>query len=508
MGKYRGRIALLLIVCMAFSVMLAACSGEENSQKDLENLEQLHGKVIGYTVGVSYIDDVNKRYPDSEKKLYNVPTDAIEALKSGRIDAYITDDSSARFTLKETEGLKTLDGFITKDRYGFILNQENTPLCKEVNGVLEKFRQDGTLKKLESKWVDNYETAVLEPVKAPDAPKGVMKIGSVNDWPPFAYYQDGGVVGYDVELVSLIARELGYEPEFTVYNFDSLISAIAADRADIAVGCITYTPERAESVLFTDEVYGGGTVAVVLDHSGGTGGFWEGIKTSFRKTLIQEDRWKLLANGLLVTVELSLLSLVFGTLLGFLYSFPLRSKNKLVRKTASLFSAVLDGLPLLVVLMVLFYIVFAKTQLSALVIGVIGFTLDFANNVAGILNTGIDAVNKGEIEAAESMGYSKFQIFMKITFPQAVNHMFSQYGGAVVSLIKGTSIIGYITVEDLTKAGDIIRSRTYEAFFPLILTALIYLLIARVFIALLSAMAKRLDPKHRKRCVKGVVVHD
>lgn len=86
--------------------------------------------------------------------------------------------------------------------------------------------------------------------------------------------------------------------------------------------------------------------------------------------------------------------------------------------------------------------------------------------------------------------------------------MFGQYENAIVNLIKGTSIVGYITVEDLTKAGDIIRSRTYEAFFPLIVTSVLYYIIAYIFIRLLSKTEIKLDTKRRSRKVKGVNVDD
>jgi polar amino acid transport system substrate-binding protein len=158
--------------------------------------------------------------------------------------------------------------------------------------------------------------------------------------------------------------------------------------------------------------------------------------------------------------------------------------------------------------MVLYYIVFKSVDISAVWVGIIGLTLDFANTTAGLLNTGVLAVDKGQLEAAESMGYTKWQAFCKITMPQAANQMFKQYQGAIVGLIKGTAIVGYITVEDLTKAGDIIRSRTYEAFFPLIATAVIYFFIAYAFVFILKKIGVRLDPKCRKRRIKGVNIND
>ncbi|MEG1846795.1 MAG: amino acid ABC transporter permease, partial [Oscillospiraceae bacterium] len=237
---------------------------------------------------------------------------------------------------------------------------------------------------------------------------------------------------------------------------------------------------------------------------GGSKGFISKISDSFRRTFITENRWKLILDGLLVTIQLSVFSAILGTILGFIVSFPLRSKNKLIRRTSGAISTFLDGMPLVVILMVLYYIIFSKVSISAVWIGIFGFTLDFANTVAGLLNTGVTAVDKGQLEAAEALGYKKWQIFCKITFPQAAKQMFSQYEGAIVGLVKGTAIIGYITVQDLTKASDIIRSRTYEAFFPLIVTAIIYFVIAHIFVSLLKRVDIKLDPKRRKRKIKGV----
>ena len=195
-------------------------------------------------------------------------------------------------------------------------------------------------------------------------------------------------------------------------------------------------------------------------------------------------------------------------MLGFLFSFALRSKNSIVRRISSAVSTFLNGMPILIILMIFYYVIFSKSHLPAEWVGILAFTLDFANVVAGLLNTGIKAVDPGQLEAADSMGYSKWQIFIKITFPQAARQMITQYNGAINSLIKGTSVVGYITVQDLTKAGDLIRSRTYEAFFPLIATAVIYFCFSYLLISLLKAVEKKLEPKNRKRQVKGVTIHD
>ena len=199
---------------------------------------------------------------------------------------------------------------------------------------------------------------------------------------------------------------------------------------------------------------------------------------------------------------------MLGSLLGFGFSFALCSKNKSLSKGAAGVSKILEGIPLVVLLMLLYYVIFKRIDISAVGVGVIGFTIDFANTTAGLLKAGIATVDSGQSEAATAMGYSRWNVFFKIVFPQAVRNVFSQYEDAVVGLIKNTSVIGYIAVEDLTMASDMIRGRTYDAFFPLIATAVLYFLIAHVFVFLLKRVDIRLDPKRRKRAVKGVTIDD
>ena len=474
----------------------------------INSIDELDGKTIGCIAGSAYDKKVAEKYPNSQISAHITYSELIQSLKNGSIDAYITDEPMSGFQVKETSGIKALDGMITEDKYGFILNKDDTELCDEINACIAEFRETGVLESLRQKWVVVADNPKIELPENWDKSKGTLKVCLSLDSVPFAYLAGEDAVGYDVELMYMIAQNLGYDLEITSYDFTALISGIVSKRENIAIGCITYTDERAESVLFTNSTYDSGTVAIVLDENAKNGSFIESIKDSFDKTFLKENRWKLITDGLLVTVELALFTLICGTLIGFAFSFMLRSKKRAVSGLANLMSTIIDGLPILIILMVLYYIVFAKTTLPAVLIGVIGLSLDFANAVAGILNTGVAAIDKGQIEAAESMGYSKWKIFIRIVFPQAVNHMFGQYTGSVIGMVKGTSIIGYITVQDLTKAGDIIRSRTYEAFFPLLVTAIIYFIIARIFVTILKAVAKNINPKNRKRIIKGVNIHD
>ena len=154
---------------------------------------------------------------------------------------------------------------------------------------------------------------------------------------------------------------------------------------------------------------------------------------------------------------------------------------------------------MVVLLMIMFYIVFARTSISGVWVAVIGFGMNFGAYVSEMIRTGILAVDKGQMEAALALGYTKPRAFMKIVLPQAARHFLPVFQGEFISLVKMTSVVGYIAIQDLTKAGDIIRSRTYEASFPLIAIAIVYFAIAWLLTRVLVALQNRFDPKKRRK---------
>ena len=179
------------------------------------------------------------------------------------------------------------------------------------------------------------------------------------------------------------------------------------------------------------------------------------------------------------------------------------SRHRAVGGLTAAFIRVIQGTPIVVLLMILYYVVFGQIDIPALLVSVLGFSVNFAVYVSEMMRTGIDAVDPGQIEAAVALGYTRPQTFLKITFPQAARHFLPVFKGEFISMVKMTSVVGYIALQDLTKVSDIIRSRTLEAFFPLIATAVLYFLISNLLILALSLVEVRLDPKRRKRVLKG-----
>jgi polar amino acid transport system substrate-binding protein len=225
--------------------------------------------------------------------------------------------------------------------------------------------------------------------------------------------------------------------------------------------------------------------------------FFKKVSQSFYNNIILEKRYLLIINGLFITIIISIFAAVFGSLMGGLICFMRMSKNKILSLIAGLYISLLRGTPVLVLLMIIYYVVFASVNINPVVVAIIAFGLNFAAYVSEMFRTSIGSVEKGQWEAGIAGGFTRVQTFKNIIMPQALRHVLPVYKGEFISLVKMTSIVGYIAVQDLTKAGDIIRSRTFDAFFPLIMAAVIYLFIAWLLTRALDYIEVSADPKRK-----------
>lgn len=203
------------------------------------------------------------------------------------------------------------------------------------------------------------------------------------------------------------------------------------------------------------------------------------------QTLIAGGAWLTVLKGLLATIEISALSLILGTMLGGLICFLRMSRAPILRAVARAYIAVLRGSPVLMLLMLMYYVVFARSRLDAIFVAVAAFSLNVAAYVAEIMRSAIEATDKGQVEAARTLGFSKLQAFRLITLPQAARIAKPVYQSAVVNLIQWTSVVGYVTITDLTRVINNISARTMQPLFMIVVGMLLYLalsfLVARLF---------------------------
>ena len=219
----------------------------------------------------------------------------------------------------------------------------------------------------------------------------------------------------------------------------------------------------------------------------------------FYKTLIDGSSYLTILKGLWVTMEISLLSVLIGTVLGALVCVARMCQNRPVQGLAAVYIAVLRGSPVLLLLMLMYYVVFARSDLSAPLIAVVAFSLNVSAHVAECFRAAYSATDKMQAEAARTLGFSKWQAFRLISLPQAVKIAKPTYQSTLVNLIQWTSVVGYVTITDLTRVINNIGSRTMQPLFMLLVGMLLYLALAYLcygFFALTDISGNKAERRH------------
>ncbi len=219
------------------------------------------------------------------------------------------------------------------------------------------------------------------------------------------------------------------------------------------------------------------------------------VRNSFNRTIILEKRYILFLNGLKSTILISFLAIIFGTLLGFILFLLQKSKIKILSKFSYMIVRFLQGVPVTVLLLTFYFGIFGNINIAPIVVAIIVFSIYFSAYVSEIIKGAFLSINRTQIDSAYALGFTKLQTVRYIIIPQVLSYIIPVYKNESVSIIKSTSIAGYISVMELTKASDIIRNRTYEAFFPLIFTAFIYFIICYIFCKILDLVYKKINPK-------------
>ena len=491
-----------------------AAFASENDVGVMELSEMEHAS-IGVLSGTLFPEIVGEYLPKAEVLLFNSTADEVAALKSGKVDALALDEPVARNMQAADDELMLFPEVLGSMEFGFIMNKSESgeALCAELNEFLNGLKTDGTLEAMQEKWLDSPDFSAVEMTDYRDLPdtNGRVRLAMTSQYPPFASVNGEMYCGYEVELIAMFCREKGYALEINDMNFDAVLSAVQSGKCDIGCDCITITEERKETMIFSEPDYTGGTALLVLKkapvESDGAG-FLSSVSDSFYKTFLRENRWQLFLAGIGTTMLITVLSVLFGTALGFCVFMLCRNGNPVANTITRFCVWLVQGMPVVVLLMILYYIIFGKVAISGTAVSVVGFTLVFGSAMYTMLKSGVGAIDRGQTEAAYALGYADRKAFYRVVLPQALPHFMPAYKGEITALIKATAIVGYVAVQDLTKMGDIVRSRTYEAFFPLIAVAVIYFILAAILTFIVNKIEIRIDPRRRSRddILKGVDV--
>lgn len=224
---------------------------------------------------------------------------------------------------------------------------------------------------------------------------------------------------------------------------------------------------------------------------------WENLANRFFLNFIKEDRWKYIADGLKTTLIITFFAVLIGIALGFMVAmirstYEKTHKLKILNAVCKVYLTVIRGTPVVVQLLIAYFIIFATVDVNKVLVAVLAFGINSGAYVAEIFRSGIMSIENGQFEAGRSLGFNYPQTMWYIIMPQAFKNVLPTLGNEFIVLLKETSVCGYIALQDLTKGGDIIRSRTYDAFMPLIAVAVIYLAMVMLFTYFVQLLERRL----------------
>ncbi len=222
------------------------------------------------------------------------------------------------------------------------------------------------------------------------------------------------------------------------------------------------------------------------------------MKEMIYKTLILDDRYKYILEGLLNTIVMAFFAVIIGIILGLIVSiirndYEVNKKHKILNFISKMYVEIIRGTPVILQLMIIYYVIFKSVNINIILVGIIAFGINSGAYVSEIIRSGIKSIDKGQMEAGLSLGLKYKQVMKLIVLPEAFKNILPSLGNEFITLLKETSVGAYIGIIELTKSGDIIASRTYDYFFPLIIVALVYLILTLSLSKLVNVMERRLN---------------
>ncbi len=496
-----------LLWCVIGLLSCFNVQGQSLPDNVIKDLKDLDGRKIAVVAGSPHDEFVVKNYPKAIPLQFKSNPDVLMAVKSGKVDAGLMYQDSLDFILKEDPSMGILAYDVYALGFGMGFQPDDKALITEFNAFLKEIKRDGIYDDMRRRWIK--EGSRVMPVINNPNPRGEVRVGIIAaKGVPLAWQQGKTYTGFDIELAERFGVYINKKPVYVDLEVSGLLSAMAARKVDM-IGTFAITEERKKRLGLSDVIYTMPASFIAL-----TANLAKDLNTAkvdpakalaykpqtflerLHANIVQEDRYELILAGLGVTVIISLFSTVFGTMVGGVICAMRMSRRPVLKFIAAGYIWIMRGLPVLVLLMIMYYVIFASIDVNAILIATVAFGLNMAAYSSEMFRTAIQSVDRGQTEAGIAGGFSRVQTFRMIVLPQALRHLLPVFKGEVISVVKMTSVVGYIAVQDLTKAADIIRSRTFDAYIPLLTTAVIYLALAWLIAHLLDRVEWRITPRY------------
>lgn len=483
----------IILMIMLITLMLSGC---QNENREIKSLDDLKTARIGAWLDSGYELKAREAFPNAKFVHLDFLSDLVQNLKQNKIDAFVIGKNYVENLKFEGIDVDYLPQSIGELPLGYILpkNERGQKICGQMNEFIALIETNGELNELKSKWLHSDESKRTFTKSKLSGESGKLIICTDAQSAPFVYLREGQVVGFEAEIIDKFCAAYGYDYEIKIENFLTMLGDITTGKADVGMDAFEILPEREKNMLFSKPTQVEQVVLVINSESKGVFNIKERIKSS----LIDESRWKMILDGALTTLTITFFSIIFGTLLGLAIYLLYREKTPANRIIDAIYRT-LQGVPTMVLLLFFYYVVFGSVNLPSSAVAEVVFSIVLSISVFTLIKSGSESISGRQMEAALSLGFSERRAFIKFILPQVIRNNFANYQLQLNVILLETAIVGYISVQDLTRTADLIRARTYDAFIPIITIALVYLLLSKLLFLITDVISRKIEPKNRKK---------
>ncbi len=480
----------------------------------ITRLSQLAGKRVGVLPFSFAATQLDEKLPDAIPFYVNQERDLFYLLGTEKIDAFVISEPRAREHLPDYPQFIQIPEYITRVDYTFFFPANKKAICEAFSRQIRAMKKNGMLKAIQNEWISPKNAKAELPQDLQGALNGVLRMGVAIDREPFSYLRNEKIVGYDIETAQRAAAAMGYGVEFVRLEQDELEQAIADGRVDFGSSDISSKFTSSGKLVYTETHYNGGLIAIVPDKTKAKrvhmalipqiNFFLKEQWFSLRRSLWEDNHMRQIFGGFKRTLIIAVSAVFFGSLLGIPLCMLRQSKRRGISLPADVVCALIYNIPILILLMGLYYVIFRRLGFRPLSAAIVIFILRFMASSCRLYMTTLDYIGGVQLDAARALCIRKFTLFRKVIFPQAAAYLAKPFREEIIRLVELTTVVGYISVWDLTKVVDWIRGRTYESFFPIAFATLLYFILSFSLIAVISFLSKKFEATMRKQKTETV----
>ncbi len=475
----------------------------------ITRLNQLTGKRVGvlpFTFAAAQLDE---KLPEALPFYASQNRDLFYLLGTGKIDAFVISEPQAREYLPAYPQFVQIPEYITRVDYAFFFSAGRKDLCEAFSRQIRAMKKNGMLKSLQNKWVSPRNKQAELPQTDQDLPNGVLRMGVMIGREPFSFIRNETIVGYDLETARRAAEAMGFQVEFVRLDPDEFEQALTDGRVHFVASEISTRLTSSGKLVYSEPHYNGGLIAVVPDKSRAQRVhmalipqihfFLKEQAFSLHRSLWKDNHMYKILSGFKTTLIITVTAVFCGTILGIPLCMLRQSKRRILSIPANIVCALIYNIPILILLMGLYYVVFRRFGLRPLTAAIVIFILRFMASSCRLYMITLDHIGGVQLDAARALCLRKFTFFRKVIVPQAAAFLAKPFREEIIRLVELTTVVGYISVWDLTKFIDWIRGRTYESFFPIAFATLLYFILSFSLIAVISLLSKRFEASVRRQ---------